>query len=122
MLFETAELILQREETKTGLLAGRLAVLAGSVSGSVRDSAFRDSRISYREETKTDLLAGRLIMLARSISDQVRDSAFRDGRIDTPTQKFQKSSFGILEIFKISGKKRRFFKSSLGRLLILIPR
>ena len=33
------------EETKTDLLAGRLAVLAGSVSGPVRDSAFRDRRI-----------------------------------------------------------------------------
>ena len=57
MLFETAELTLQlpyREETKTDLLAGRLAVLAGPVSGPVRESAFRDSRI----ETPTILPRG----------------------------------------------------------------
>ena len=56
-------------------------------------------QLPYREETKTDLLAGRLAVLAGSVYGPVRDSAFRDARIDTPTQKFQKSSFGILEIF-----------------------
>ena len=92
MLFETAELRLQlsyREETKTDLLAGRLAVLAGSVSGPVRDSAFRDGRIdtptTLPRGDKTDLLAGRLAVLAGPVSDPVRDSAFRDSRIETPT-------------------------------------